>query len=87
MRMKQQQHITAHTSPPVNMAQVFDEMQMISLVFISIDKMVEEGGRRIMAQKETRRGIVVDLLPRREAILESIFDGSLALRSSQSMIG
>jgi hypothetical protein len=26
------------------MAQVFDEMQMISLVFISIDKMVEEGG-------------------------------------------
>jgi hypothetical protein len=39
-----QQHITAHTSPPVNMAQVFDEMQMISLVFISIDKMVEEGG-------------------------------------------
>jgi hypothetical protein len=39
-----QQHITAHTSTPVNMAQVFDEMQMISLVFISIDKMVEEGG-------------------------------------------
>lgn len=28
------------------MAQVFDEMQMISLVFISIDKMVEEEGGR-----------------------------------------
>jgi hypothetical protein len=60
---------------------------MISLVFISIDKMEEreERTRGIMAKRW--KWILVDLLPRRKAILESIFDGSLALRSSQSIGG
>jgi hypothetical protein len=46
-----EQHI--HRTSPVNMAQVLYEMQMISLVFISIDKMEEreERTRGIMAKR------------------------------------